>query len=143
MKKHGMNEVIRDPKCRECGIRTLHLYRVKGLDRERVKMCAICATLALEEMEIFQMNTRREANEQYNENVRGKTSNPRSDLPRGGREGVRGNSPSGEKLDPASQETSGSGINRLDEGHKKEGNQQTESGETCATCEEAASTRKS
>lgn len=141
MKKHGWNEVKRDPKCRECGIATLHLYRVKGLDRERIKMCGICATLALEEMEIFKMYWRE--NEQYNQNVRGKASDTGGDLPRGGSKGVRGNSPSGKKLGPASQEASRSGINRLDEGHKKEGNQQTESRETCSTCEEATITRKS
>lgn len=141
MIKHKMKEVIRDPVCRECGIRTLHLYRVKGLEREQIKMCAICATLALEEMEIYQLNQRRE-DEFNNEDVRRKASLEGSNSPGRSSAGIRSDSTSGEELGTPGEETSRSRIGGINERAEKEGDKQGKGAETCPTCEEAPLPRK-
>lgn len=141
MRKHSRQEVIRDPVCRECGIRTLHLYRVKGLEREQIKMCAICATVALEEMEIYQLNQRRE-DEFNNEDVRRKAGLEGSNSPGRSRPGIRSHRTSGEKLGTPSKETSRSRIGGIDERVEKEGDKQGKGAETCPTCEAAPLPRK-
>ena len=122
MEKHLLKEVITEPFCRECKSKTLHLYSVKGLEREKVKVCGVCAMRAIEEMEVFKLALGDNQNEFEYTNVRGKGRSIWTADPRRSGEGTRSQRSKRTGVGETSAETSGSGKPRGVEGTQEKGN---------------------